>query len=274
MKYKYNLKYIEDYCDTNDITQRSDYRDDVCISVIGHLNYVENLIKFYKGLKNVIFIIDDLEDQSKVDLLKSNNFKIIINNVSKLPNNGFGNVNFQCSSSKLAAEYAIQNGYKYMIRMRSDQIILQLNKFINNFDFNKLGFFAYINNTNPHYSEGFHIVNKLLSEKYNIDLEGSNLCYNYLMDYCITGPVKEIDKLFNYLEIEKIDAPAEHKILMTYFCENKLVLDNSFENIKNNFNFILGCLIDNEIDFLMMKQNYNNWSVCLIEDAPNLYLYK
>jgi hypothetical protein len=274
MKYKYSLKHIEDYCNNNNLTDRSNYRSDVCIVVIGHLSYLDTLIKFYKGLKNIVFIVDDSEDASKIDQLKNNGFEVIINEVSKLPNNGFGNVNFQCTSSKIGVQYATVKGYEYVIRMRSDQIILQIDRFINNFDFSKLGFLAYINNTNPHYVEGFHTINNMLSKKYNVDLDTSNLSYNYLMDYCITGPIEKLTTLFNYIEQEKIEAPAEHKMLITYFCENNLKLDNSFQNIKNNFNFILECLRKYEIDFLMLKQDCNNWSVCLVEDAPDLYLYK
>ena len=90
--------------------------------------------------------------------------------------------------------------------MRSDQIILQLHKFINNFQFDKLGFLAYVN------SEG-----------------------GYLMDYCICGSVLDMIDAFDYYENSAIPKAAEKKIVETFLTKRGFEMDTSFENFKNKF---------------------------------------
>lgn len=276
MQYKYDIEFVENFLTINSVESRVNYTDDICIVVIGHLNYIDILIKFYKGLKNIIFVVDDTEDEDKIEKLKKNNFVVLINEVSKIDYNGFGNVNFQSTSSFIGAEYVKSINKKYLIRMRSDQIILQLSDFINNFNFDRLGFFAYINNTNPdgRLIDGFQEVNEILTAKYNKEINDNNLSYNYMMDYCITGPVDDMIKIFSYFEKTQIQAPAEHKLLLTYLGESGKKFDNTFDYMKENFNFILKTLKENNIDFLMLKQDFNNWTVCLTQDSPNLYFYK
>ena len=107
MQYKYDIEFVENFLTSNSVDSRGNYTDDICIVVIGHLNYIDILIKFYKGLKNIIFVVDDTENKDKIEKLKKNNFVVLINEVSKIDYNGFGNVNFQSTSSYLLNQYKL-----------------------------------------------------------------------------------------------------------------------------------------------------------------------
>lgn len=271
-KFQYfSTQHIIDYCNNTNINLRNSFTDDLYVVVIGHLRHINDLIIFYKGIKNVVFVVDKNETEENKNTLKNNGFTVI---VSDTPNfNGFGNVNFQCNSSITGAKYVKSVGGKYMIRMRSDQIILQIQEFINNFKFDKLGFISYFNQSRPEPGAydflGFN--NSYLKTK--TPMKSLNkLIYSYLMDYCISGPVDDMLCLFDYFESYPIQAPAEHKLLMTYFLKKDLEYDNTFENVKKLFYFMCGTFVEHKIDFIMIKQGYHNWSVA-IPLQPNLYFY-
>ena len=178
MEYRYNAEYIKEYCDNTDINIRNNFNPDVYIVIIGHLLRIDDLIYFYKGLKNVVFVVDDIEDENKVKLLRENNFNVIISTTPK--ETGFGNINLQCTSTMVGINYLKSININNMIRMRSDQIILQLHEFINNFKFDKIGFLSYIIPRIPHMTGGNDYINSLISSEHKLDV--SKLSYNYVMD--------------------------------------------------------------------------------------------
>ena len=128
MKYRYDFEYVKNYCDTTSISERNNFNDEVGIAIVGHVRHAEEISYFYKGLKNVVFIVDHDADANLVNKLKESGINVIEN--TRPTNTGFYNVNPQCSSSYAAAKYLKSIGKKYMIRMRSDQIILQLHFFL------------------------------------------------------------------------------------------------------------------------------------------------
>lgn len=238
----YSAEYVREYCKNTSISERNSFNKDINIMVIGHLSHIDILIDFYKGIKNVLFVVDNTEDESKVNRLRENGFEVIVFQVPL--SSGFGNVNKQCGASKLGAEYLDSLGRKYCIRMRSDQIILQLHKFITAFKFDRLGFIAYVND------------------------EGG-----YLMDYCICGPVKDMIKAFSYYEDTPIGKAAEKKIVETFLQQSGLEVDTSYDNLKSMFYFMIPTLAKNKINFLMIKQDYHDWTVA-IPLQPNLYWHE
>lgn len=239
----YSPEFVREYCKNTSLVERNNFDDDVNIMVIGHLTHLDILIDFYKGIKNVLFVVDNTEDKNKVNSLIENGFEVITFNVPK--SSGFGNVNLQCGASHLGATHLNSLNRKYCIRMRSDQIILQLHTFINNFKFDKLGFFAYVN------SEG-----------------------GYLMDYCITGPVSDMILAFDYYETTPIpNKCAEKKIVETFLQKSNFKVDTSYDNLKTLFYFLIDVLDRNNINFLMIKQNYHDWTVAT-PLQPLLYFYE
>jgi len=238
----YSAEYVKEYIQNISISERNSFNSDVNIMVIGHLTHIDMLIQFYKGIKNVLFVVDDTEDQNKVQMLKDNGFQTIT--FITPSNSGFGNVNKQCGASKLGADYLNSIGKKYCIRMRSDQIILQLHTFINNFKFDRLGFLAYVND------------------------EGG-----YLMDYCICGPVKDMMLAFDYQEDGQIAKAAEKKIVETFLSKSGKEVDTSYDNIQSLFYFMTPTLSKYEINFLMIKQDWHDWTVA-IPLQKDLYWHK
>lgn len=238
----YSADYVREYCKNTSLEERNSFSDDVNIMVIGHLTHVDVLIDFYRGIKNVLFVVDNTEEQYKVDALIQNGFEVITFNVPE--SSGFGNVNKQCGASKLGAEHLNTLNRNYCIRMRSDQIILQLHKFINNFKFDKLGFLAYVN------SEG-----------------------GYLMDYCISGPTLDMMDAFDYYEDDAIHKAAEKKIVETFLTKRGFEINSSYDYLKDMFYFMTPTLAKFNINFLMIKQDYHDWTVA-IPLQPNLYFHK
>ena len=287
-----SFDYVKEYCKSIKVNERNNFRDDVCILVIGHLKYIEEMVQFYSSLKNVVFAVDEDEDDKKINLLKENKIEYFL--AKKPTHQGYGNVNLQCSSSYQGAKYLLNKGFKYMIRMRSDQIIVQISELINKFNFTKVGFFSATK-----LSDGFGQPYKL--DDYNLDLKvslwndyflaisnkffnNSKLTNNYLLDYCITGPISELLLMFDFVDdtcnhFHKSSlhghfgcshASAEHKIYLNYLVKKNMKLDNTIKQLKDNHFFLMDCLTSNKIDFLMIKQNYNNWSVAM-PLQPDLY---
>lgn len=271
MKRQYIWDDIKSYCDTVSIEERNDFSDDVHIVVIGHLTYIDKLIYFYKGIKNVLFVVDEDSDPMDINKLKDLGFEVLV--VSH-KGSGYGNINLQCTSSLSGAKLLKDKGIKHMIRMRSDQIIVELHKFINNHKFDKLSFFSYIDC--EQFGNGCQFRDTTEAYLKNV-LSGVdkkvNYNNNYVMDYCITGPVDDMLKMFTYYEDEPRTVPGEHKLLLNYLLSTEMDIDNSFDYISKNFYFLLETFTKHEIRFLMFKQNYNNWSVCLKQDSPNLYQF-
>jgi len=264
-----SFDFLKKYVDNTPIEIRNSFSDDVFILIIGHLNRIDEILYFYKNIKNIIFAVDEGTSEQQIEKLKKSNCEYII--VKKPSFSGHFNINLQCSASYQGCEYLQQiKNVKKVIRMRSDQIILQLHTFINNFQFDKIGTICYclLNQPNPgdfNYSK----VNNLFSNSKN----EKNLTYNYIMDYCLSGPTEELMKMFNYFENEPISAPAEHKLLMNYLYRKDLELNNTFEFVNSLFYFMMPVFVKKKIDFLMLKQDYHNWTVA-IPLQPNIYKYE
>lgn len=243
----YSAEYVREYCKNTSLEVRNGFSDDVNIMIIGHLTHLDILLDFYKGIKNVLFVVDNSEPDYKIDTLKENGFEVIVLDVPSF--SGFGNVNKQCAASLLGANHLNKQNKKYCIRMRSDQFIVQLHEFINNFNFDKLGFFAYVNSADVGTVSG-----------------------GYLMDYCISGAVADMLDLFDYQESTVINRPAETKIVETFLTKRGMENNHSFEYLKDKVYFMITTLKKHNINFLMVKQDYHDWTVAM-PLQPNLYWY-
>lgn len=261
--------YIKNYCQNTDLEIRNNFRDDVFIVIAGYQTYQKDLIEFYKKIKNVIFVIDEDESNEIKNNISKNEFEYII---AKVPQNrGFGNVNIQCASSFQGVMRAKERGAKYVLRMRSDQIMIKFHEFIQNQNFDKLGSICVaLNEPRRNRSDNFEYVNYKLSEHLNYSKDFSKLGTNYILDYCLSGPVDDLLTMFDYCENDQIYAPAEHKLLINYLMRKKIPLDNSINNLRNLFSFMLPIFLNKDIDFLSIKQGYHNWKVAM-PLQPDIY---
>ena len=266
-KYK-SLQEVEDYL-KNSNSDRNEFSDDIYILVCGHLKHIDDLITFYKGLKNTIFVVDETESREKISKLEDNKIDYIVAPTPK--NSGFGNVNLQCNSSYLGLKEVQKRGGKVCVRMRSDQIILQLEKFLKEYNFSKVSTICFAKNTpRRNKLDNFEGWNKFFCYNKNIDKDLSLLGTDYILDYCISGPVQELISMFNFEEPLPFYAPAEHKILLNYYHQTNMDFDNSLSTLKSNFNTMIEFFIKNKISFLSIKQNYHDWTVA-IPLQPDLY---
>lgn len=243
-----NKKYVTSYITKTPIEERNKFSDDVAILVIGHLDYAEILSQYYKDLKNVFFVIDNTEYEKNVKLLELHNIKYWVCDIPE--EFGYGNVNLQASSSEFGLRNLKELGFNNVVRMRSDQIILQIHKFINNFKFDKPGYFSYVE----------------IEREHPRVLDGG-----YLMDYCITGEIDSLIEMFKYRELTKDNTLcAESKLFKTYLKSKKLEVKYNYDYVKKLVYFMLPVLIEHNINFLMLKQDYNDWTYTL----PKYKTYK
>lgn len=258
-----NLDYIKHFIILNLPQVRNNFRDDVWIVVAGHLTFIDELIIFYKGMKNVLVVVDSKEDIAKIKKLEINNIKYID---SQTPSNcGFGNINLQTVSSLDGMEYLKRQGVKYAIRIRSDQLIVQMHDFINAHKFDKIDSICICLNTPQHNPQDnfFGLIKKFCIDNNIPKNVKCDFTTNYILDYCLTGPVEHLHEMFQYKEEEHFYAPAEHKLLLTYIYRTNKSLTNSIDFLRENFVFFYNTLKENNIDFLSLKQNYHNWTVAI-----------
>jgi hypothetical protein len=93
------------------------------------------------------------------------------------------------------------------------------------------------------------------------------------MDYCITGPISDMLDAFFYYENEPITKAAEKKIVETFLNKRGLEVNSSYDYLKNLFYFMTPTLEKFDINFLMIKQGYHDWTVA-IPLQPNLYFHQ
>lgn len=260
-KFEYkNSLYIKEYCEKVSLQERNNFSDDIFIVVAGHQTYQEDLINFYKGIKNVIFVLDNGESQEKKNNIINNGFDYIV--CQEPASRGFGNVNIQCVSSLAGVKHAKEKGAKYILRMRSDKLMVQLHKFLNVHDFSRLGTISIALNTPKHnHQDDFDGWNNVAFTKNNIlGSNTSKLGTDYMLDYCLSGPIEDMLCLFDFYEDYSFYAPAEHKILLNFLIKKQLPLDNSYESLKKQLSLMLPVFVENNIEFLSLKQGYHNWT--------------
>ena len=189
--------------------------------------------------------------------------------VSKKPiNSGFGNINLQARSTKIGLEYAKSLGAKYCLKIRSDLVFSPLDKFLNLVDYSRLGFLYQKDYPFTNFTKPFENINQYLLEiaAHNSIQNENNLTRMYISDICTIGPVDDVIDYYDYDEdpnnpsAEPVTVPAEYKFMFNYMMKRHLPIDNTKSNLKNQFNFFLSLLKENDIDLVSLKYDYTNYT--------------
>jgi hypothetical protein len=170
-----------------------------CIIVQGPTKSLDEIKKTYLNCNcDIIYSIWE-DDENKYD----KNDTVVIN---KKPNvSGAGNLFYQQKSTLNGFEYAKNHGYEYAIKMRSDMIPINANKFINLFN-EELEFFYWHN-----YEKG------------------------YIVDYFMGGTTQNMIDLWKIDELKKYKY-AEEAITNSFF-EKRMN--------KKNYHFIGNLINEN-----------------------------
>lgn len=228
----------------------------IFLVIQGHTKFCDEILESIKTTKNVIWSTDDDSNPTDLEKIKKSNVKLV---TSKKPNfSGYGNVNLQINSTLQGLYLAKEMGANYVIKMRSDMVFSDTNKFIDILNLkNKIYFLAYVNNLKS---------GNLPSEKKEIDnwilrnnLEFKNLDgYNYVLDFINYGPIEKMISFWSYpLENSNITVPLEHKLLVWDLKNNQKDLDLSFEYLSKIYGFFLSDLQKNNINLSTLKWGYD-----------------
>jgi len=192
-------------CSCKDCVTKNSFDDNIFVIIQGHTKHIGNILRSYRGYKNIIWVLDDHCSLKHYDIINyQSHINVCVADVGDF--GGFGNVNFQTKSTIAGVKYAKSLGAKYCIKIRSDMAFSPLHKFINNMNFDKLGFLyhavqGFFDYDKPDYS--VHQYKKSFIDYY--ELEGNhNIDSCYPCDFCVTGPVDEVIDFFDWEESEVV----------------------------------------------------------------------
>lgn len=168
---------------------------DICIVVQGPSNYIEELNNTWKLYKNVVYSTWKNNFLNSCDLIDN----IIYQDV---PDNcGIRNLNLQKISTYNGIEFAKQNGYDRVLKIRSDMMPTNIDKFLNLFyDKNNFYVFSWINHEQGYYTDYF-MCGDIKAMEYVWNFDGTKN-YNY-PEQIITEKIKCLNKniveCYNYM---------------------------------------------------------------------------
>jgi len=257
-------------CPCPNCIERNSFSDDIYVVIQGHTEHIGEMFTNYRGYKNIIWAFDDTESMRDYSLMANTRINPVV--VKRPINPGFGNVNLQSVSTVAGLKHAKKLGAKYCIKIRSDMVFSPLHEFINKADFSRLGFLAYVTNQSHHFEKPMETIQKYIDSSVALhDINSENITRNYLMDFCVIGPVDQLISFFDYTELPDvppmedgtfnyIPSPAEFKYLLNYLRKEGYDMDTRKESLKKIFNFFLPVLEENDIDLISIKNNYSNYA--------------
>lgn len=196
------------------------------ISIVfqGPTNYINNLPNVKNHKYDFVFSTWSEEPKENLEIIKKKGFHLVTTDMPKFT--GFNNINCQTISS-LNGITASKGDF--ILKIRSDMLISDFDKFIDSLSDEKMYFLAYHNHAGGYVCDYINFGKR----------EDMLLWYSYLQkDISPTPP--EIQLLFNYWSLKKYD----FSIL-------------SFPQIKNVFSFFLEVINTKNIDIFWFKNNLN-----------------
>ena len=186
-------------CSADCCVVKNSFRDDVYVVIQGHTDHIGEILTSYRGYKNIIWAIDDTSSMRDYDLLATTRINPVV--VRRPINPGFGNINLQSVSTVAGLQHAKKLGAKYCIKIRSDMVFSPLDRFINEADFNKLGFISHVTFPYSSYEKPMESITKYINNfiKLNKLEDKHNLSKTYVMDFCAIGPVDELISFYEEL---------------------------------------------------------------------------
>jgi len=189
--------------------------NDTCFLITGLLidRFIPKLLYTYENIPNKIFSTWKDQDPNLLNILRENKFTIVLN---EYPSNRVSR-NYQNTNGYNGCLKALELGFKYVIRIRTDL-------FINNCILFK------------------NTINHLFRDK--ICLLGWYTHNNgYILDHFHCGPVEKLLKLY-LPQIEVSDLRFSEKFFQEEYCGKN---DLTFEESRDYFNYCIELLYKNKI---------------------------
>lgn len=204
----------------------------ICIVITGLIleEYIHNIISSYKDFPNKIISTWKDQNEELINRLSIANFIIV---QSDYPSYN-SQTNYQSIASYNGSKKAEELGFEYIIKIRSDILCNNINKFVeilnNKFDKDKLIIFA--------------------GMKYHGNPAEDRVC---IMDNMIAGYINNIIKFYSSLQISTDVRFPEEYLQESYLNKQHL----SKDEIRNTFYFCHEECSKNNITFLLTKKQYN-----------------
>ena len=187
------------------------------IVIQGPTTYYKELIDAYKSIPNIIISTFNNMPVESINEL-STHFPVIVSDSNINP--GKGNLNYQCMSSYNGLDYVKNLGTTHALKLRSDLIISDPQKFMNILEkYNKLTFLAW-------HGEG------------------------YLVDYLNYGPIND---MLNFWNLQICNDKFGELNLLEHYCQSANISPITYENIKTKISFFMEDLIHSEIRIYWLK---------------------
>ncbi len=229
-------------------------KDKVFLIIQGHTKHCDKVLENVKNLQNVIWSTDEDSPYNQIEKIKQSNVKLVLN--PKI-NSGYGNVNFQTSTTISGLKLAKQLGATHAIKTRSDLIFSDPQKFISDFNFNdKIHHLSYIQHTPICINITVHYPDLPNWIKINYPNLINNICdYNYVTDFCNLGPIDEMIEFWSYPIENYLRIPAEFKLLLRYLKnKNYANVDLTYEWLSKTFGFFIQYLKETENPMISLKE--------------------
>jgi len=200
-----------------------------CIVVQGPLydKCMPYLLEDYKDYPHKILSTWNTEDQEKIQKLKENGFRIVLNDYPSPRSK----INHQALTTKTGTELAKTLGYTHIFRFRSDVHCNNINKLMSiyeSYDKDKLVFLTWFQSP---------------------DHNPPHIYHAYLMDHIVYGPTDKIFKYYNVLGSHQEYRHSEKFFQEMYFGKENLVYDHIREEVR----LCINDLINKDITFFYTK---------------------
>lgn len=185
--------------------------NDVCLVITGLLqdNYVNEMIESYKNIRNKIVSTWNDQDKVLIEKLKNNGFIVLTNDYPNIKSS----VNVQALSIYYGCMKAKELNFNYVIRIRTDIIVSDINKFIEiNLELMKDKLvILYVHNNNSGLYIDDHFIGGSIDKMilfYNVQQESNNIRFpeKFLQEKYMNTTNVTIEKIREYFNfsIEKV----------------------------------------------------------------------
>jgi FkbM family methyltransferase len=243
----------------------------------GHTTYCDEIIHSYRNVKNVVWCTDADAPVEHLDKIQNSNIHLVT--IPALPS-VFGKINRQIQSSLTGIQKAKELGADCVIKIRSDLVISNYEKFLNNLQADgKIYSILYTKHNDVVKPDSLMINNT--SHWLNINYPGKieDTCnFNYLTDWMFYGPIEKMLLMYekaNLSDIAVDNIMCEMRVIASYLINRGLKINLNLEYLKQEFGIIMGQMEKLGIDIysLKMQMNYSKMHIASsIGAIPGVYI--
>ena len=198
--------------------------------------YLDEFLDIYKDCNYTKIVSTwDYIDEKIIQKLKTNNYMVV---QSTFPENiRKKSVNYQIWSTKIGIEFAKQNGFTHILKLRSDMPVNKINEFIGIYD-------------------SIYEEDKIIYVKHSFI--GTSVP-SFLCDFGLFGNIKTMEFVYSKEIYQEENDDRFPELFLQYITFNiNDIEEENFKKIKDKVIFSAMYLMNENIDFYFIKRNYEN----------------